>query len=233
MYLKGDQIRQLQLLLQKENWKEKLNDINGLMKEWGLARPELMKGFEQLAASCGGYSSKEIYWFKDSIMSIWSNPIVIKKVKEIIPSVEHVECLPKIEDQLVIDREFHIDVIISYANGVSKGMQFKVLSPHYSKYGTFTVEFYQNHRTKEKGEFFHCFAELWFHGYFNSDYTALCNQWDLIKFLEYREYLTNKHTISELEAQTRSGQHSTASFFHIEYSRIPVDYRLRNRSNQP
>ena len=61
--------------------------------------------------------------------------------------------------------DMDILLIVKLPNGSQLTGQEKALSYSYSKYNTFTMEFYQNRSTKEQGEFFKIASQFYLSGY--------------------------------------------------------------------
>lgn len=131
----------------------------------------------------------------------------------------------------ILDRKYHIDVELELQNGIKLLGQEKALSYEFSFYNTFTIEFYQNRQTKEKGEFFNLGAQFYLHGYLNKQQNNF-EKWYFIKVFEFLEWL-KKVDIKYLEMQTKSST-SKANFFYINYNKIPKEfiykYELNNKA---
>ena len=69
------------------------------------------------------------------------------------------------DGDLVLDKEFAIDVRIILKNGMNLLWQEKFLSKKYAGFGSVTVEYYQNQWTKERGDWFRMGVQLYFVGY--------------------------------------------------------------------
>lgn len=129
------------------------------------------------------------------------------------------------EDNNILDRIFHIDTTLELKNGIRLNGQEKALRKMYSNFNTFTIEFYQNRFTKEPGEFFNLCSQFYLHGYLNGDKPQEVTEWIkwyLIKVFDFMEWLKNK-PIEELELTTKRSS-GNASFFHINYNKIPKDF---------
>lgn len=129
------------------------------------------------------------------------------------------------EDNFMFDRDFHIDVEITLPNQSKIWGQEKALRRMYSKYNTFTMEYYQNRKTCEKGEFFNIHAQFYLHGYLNIDSpledTPRFTTWHLIDLFRLFDWLSI-WTSTKLESHTRPSS-SRASFFQIDYDLLPKD----------
>lgn len=69
------------------------------------------------------------------------------------------------DEDIVLDKEFAIDVRIKLGNGMILLGQEKFLSEKYAKYGSVTVEYYQNQFTKERGDWFKIGVQIYLVGY--------------------------------------------------------------------
>lgn len=77
-------------------------------------------------------------------------------------------------DDLILDRKFAIDVTIRLdLPGTAAGMiltgQEKFLSPQYAGFGSLTIEYMQNWRTGERGDWFNLASQFYFCGYLTKD----------------------------------------------------------------
>lgn len=70
-----------------------------------------------------------------------------------------------IRDVAVLDKEFGVDAVLIVGNGLRLLGQEKFLSHAYARYRSLTVEYYQNWRTKEKGDWFKLACQFYFTGY--------------------------------------------------------------------
>lgn len=124
------------------------------------------------------------------------------------------------ERESILDQKFAIDLILELPNGTRITGQEKALSFDKSKYDTFTVEFYQNRFTKEKGEFFKLASQFYLSGY--SDQTGEeFLTWKIIDVLKLMQWLKDSN-LEALESRTKPST-SNASFLPIPYKSLP-DY---------
>ncbi len=120
----------------------------------------------------------------------------------------------------VLDQKFAIDLILELPNGTHITGQEKALSFDKSKYDTFTLEFYQNRLTKEKGEFFKIASQFYLSGY--SDRTGEeFLTWKIIDICKLILWLKDS-SLEALESRTKPST-SNASFLPIPYKSLP-DY---------
>lgn len=118
-----------------------------------------------------------------------------------------------------LDMEFAIDVIVTLANGSILTGQEKALSYEYSKYGTFTMEFYQNRNTKERGEFFKIASQFYLSGYTNSSQNGFAS-WSVLNMPNLIMWINSVYNLEQLELKSIPST-GLASFIAIEYKDIP------------
>jgi len=68
-------------------------------------------------------------------------------------------------EHLILDKKCHIDVLITTANNMTFSIQEKVRDPFYLSYDEFTLEYFNDPKTGEKGEWFELIAELYAYVY--------------------------------------------------------------------
>lgn len=130
----------------------------------------------------------------------------------------------------VLDQNFHIDVILKLLNGSTLTGQEKTLSHKFYKYRTFTMEFYQNRYTKEKGEFFKIASQFYLHGY--SDQTGKkFIEWYIFDILRMLDWLKD-YGEQKLAQKTRPAGGSRASFLPIPYAKIPPEFILASSNRK-
>lgn len=126
------------------------------------------------------------------------------------------------EDELfILDQKFHIDVIVTLQNGSTMTGQEKALSNQFYKYRTFTMEFYQNRFTKEKGEFFKIASQFYLHGYSDESGCKFA-EWYIFDVPKILDWLKSCK-VSSLESKTKPST-SRASFIAIPYDKIPKEF---------
>lgn len=138
-------------------------------------------------------------------------------------SVDSIKRFGKNDDLFLLDKEFHIDVVVTLNNQSNLTGQEKTLSNRFYKFRTFTMEFYQNRYTKEHGEFFKIASQFYLHGY--SDKTGYdFIEWYLFDILKLIDWLKN-YGEEALAKKTRPST-SRASFLPIPYNKIPPEFIL-------
>ncbi len=139
-------------------------------------------------------------------------------------SPDNIERFEHGTDLFVLDQEFAIDMRVKLNNGTLLTGQEKALSYEFYRFRTFTMEFYQNRHTKEKGEFFKIASQFYLHGY--SDSTGVdFIEWKIIDVLKMIHWLKQSGEAA-LARRTRPAGGSRASFLPIPYDKIPRDFIL-------
>ena len=82
-------------------------------------------------------------------------------------------------DNYILDKEFAIDVILTMPNGMIMTGQEKFLSHKYSNFETVTVEYMQNPKTQERGDWFKLGVQFYFVAYYNKGHSAF-GKWMLL-----------------------------------------------------
>ena len=135
------------------------------------------------------------------------------------------------DELFVLDKHFHIDLVLTLPNGSQLTGQEKTLSNDFYRYRTFTMEFYQNRRTKEPGEFFHIASQFYLHGYAHANEKNFV-EWMIVDVLRLLDWLKNK-PIEDLERRTKPSGPSRASFFYKPYDSIPKEFVLHHWKHKP
>lgn len=120
-----------------------------------------------------------------------------------------------------LDMEFAIDVIVGLGNGSQLTGQEKALSYNNAKYNTFTMEFYQNRTTKEKGEFFKIASQFYLSGYINHSLNGFAS-WKIIDMPRLMLWINSVYNLEQLELKSIPSS-GLASFIAIPYPDILKD----------
>ena len=120
-----------------------------------------------------------------------------------------------------LDARCGIDAKITLHRGLNITVQEKTLGFRYSSYRTFTVEYWQNWKTKEPGEIFHCAAQTWLHGYADETGTQFI-EWYLLKVLDLLLWI-DKQDADKMESCVMHAGGSKAGFLAIPYDTLPKD----------
>ena len=135
------------------------------------------------------------------------------------------------DELFILDREFHIDLILTLNNGTQITGQEKALAYEYSTFETFTIEFYQNRFTGEHGEFFKIASQFYLHGY--SDESGIdFKEWVILDVLKFMNY-ARKYPLEYFKNHTRAPDRSRASFFYIRYDEIPDECIIFRKEREP
>lgn len=118
-----------------------------------------------------------------------------------------------------LDTQFAIDVIVELLNGSILTGQEKALSYSYAKYDTFTMEFYQNRNTKERGEFFKIASQFYLSGYINHSSNGFAS-WKIINIPNFVLWINSAYNLEQLELKAIPSS-GLASFIAIPYREIP------------
>ena len=132
-----------------------------------------------------------------------------------------IERFPHGDKLFILDQEFAIDVRLKLPNGTTITGQEKALSYKFHSFRTFTVEFYQNRHTRERGELFKIASQFYLHGY--SDATGIeFIEWKIIDVVKMILWLTSFSRDDVLRRLLPAGG-SRASFLPIKYDDFPAD----------
>ena len=131
----------------------------------------------------------------------------------------------KASELFILDKEFAIDLQVRLPNGSQVTGQEKALSWKFYKYRTFTMEFWQNRHTKERGEFFKIASQFYLHGYSDASGVRFI-EWMVLDILKLIDWL-KRCGIDALDKKTRPAGGSRAAFLPIEYDKIPAEFILK------
>jgi hypothetical protein len=90
-----------------------------------------------------------------------------------------------------MDKYLHIDTIIELADGEHINLQEKSLGYDKNEFNTVTLEYYNDPKTGEPGDYFLCEAQAYFCGYLNAGGRGFCKWW-IIDMIKLRELILNK-----------------------------------------
>lgn len=118
-----------------------------------------------------------------------------------------------------LDRLSHVDVTITLKHGQKIRGQEKALRQRYAGFNTFTLEYLQNRKTQEQGEWFSLDAHFYLTGYLSEDNRSYAS-WmiiDLLKFNQWINGMDEAFIVRHLRATTSSN----ASFIWVPVDLIP------------
>lgn len=131
-----------------------------------------------------------------------------------------IERFPHGDKLFILDQEFAIDLRLTLPNGTTITGQEKALSFNFYKYRTFTMEFYQNRNTNERGEFFRIASQFYLSGYSDASGVEFI-EWKIIDTIKLILWL--RATSEEDLARRCRPSTSRANFLPIKYADIPSD----------
>lgn len=123
-------------------------------------------------------------------------------------------------DDKILDREFAIDLRVTLPSGAVLSGQEKTLSNKFYEHKTFTIEYYQNEKKEEPGEWFHIASQFYLHGYGNKNNKEFA-EWYIIDMLNFVYWLRKKENKEELPKLCKPAGGSRAAFLPIKYKWIP------------
>lgn len=121
------------------------------------------------------------------------------------------------DGDIVLDRDFAIDVRIKLGNGMVLLGQEKFLSAKYASFGTVTVEYYQNQFTKEPGDWFKIGVQIYLVGY---EHTVGFSPFVLMDWTKITIYSDQKK-IKWTHNANKDGK-AKASFAYTKISDLPL-----------
>jgi len=125
------------------------------------------------------------------------------------------------DDNLILDQKFCIDITITMPNGMILNGQEKFLSFKYAKYASLTIEYMQNFKTEERGDWFKLASQFYFCGYLNK------NQDEFVKYIltDWTKFViyTNKNKLRWNLNENKDGK-AKASFKYIYFTDVPNSF---------
>jgi hypothetical protein len=126
------------------------------------------------------------------------------------------------------DIRLHIDSTIKFKNGITMTIQEKALT---TDNNTLAIEYFQDRDTKEPGELFYLYADMFFCCYWNSSQTGLKNNWHLIDVPKLKLWLA-RFPRPFLLQKCKPTSTSRASALYIPFNIIPDDVVLASAKKQ-
>lgn len=122
----------------------------------------------------------------------------------------------------ILDKTFHIDVILKQENGTIFTVQEKVRRHKYLKYDQWTLEYYSNVPKKVEGEWFKLCTDLYTYIFLTQDEESIARGY--IFWVQPVKYaILHNKLRSEFKIQHR---HSKASFFAYNFSDFKDEWFL-------
>jgi hypothetical protein len=122
------------------------------------------------------------------------------------------------EDDFILDKEFAMDVKITFSNGLILTGQEKFLSAKYSSFQSVTVEYMQDPKINEPGDWFKLGVQFYFVGYANQTETGFY-PWVMLDWTA-TVLATNNGELEWISNKNKDG-HAKASFVYIPMQNIP------------
>jgi hypothetical protein len=122
------------------------------------------------------------------------------------------------EDNYLLDKYFAIDFNIALNNGMILNGQEKFLSASCARFHSVTVEYLQDHRTGERGDWFKIASQIYFVGYVDKEETRF-EPWVLLNWPQM-VISSNLGFINWIDNKNKDG-HARASFKYCDMFEIP------------
>ena len=123
------------------------------------------------------------------------------------------------DEDKILDTRFAIDVIITLPGGQILTGQEKFLSYKYASYQSVTVEYYQDARTEEHGDWFKLAVQFYFTGYATQDESGFM-PWIILNWPSV-VLVTYKNQLPWQQNRNKDGR-ARASFKFCTMSRFPT-----------
>jgi hypothetical protein len=139
-------------------------------------------------------------------------------IDEVYRKVYPVQSITRVDAQSderlrYMDKYLHIDTIVTLAGGEHISFQEKSLGYDKNQFNTVTLEYYNDPKTREPGDYFLCEAQAYFCGYLNADGQGFCKWW-ILDMLKLREFILSKGGVSWAEQfMNRNKVSGRANFF--------------------
>lgn len=116
----------------------------------------------------------------------------------------------------ILDKEFAIDVIITFNNGMILTGQEKFLSPQYASFQSLTIEYMNN--PSDKGDWFHLASQFYFCGYASPNWLEF-QYWAIINW----PFIVLRTIHGDIKWYDNSNQngHAKASFKYLKMPELP------------
>lgn len=125
------------------------------------------------------------------------------------------------------DRELGIDVLLIFESGMETTLQEKFL---FTKYRTVTIEYMQDWRTQEPGDWFNLKAQCYFVGYDRINAFSF-QDWILLDWPAIQRATAQGRIIWREKRNRHNG--ARASFRYVDFDDIPAGCVVANSNNRP
>jgi len=126
----------------------------------------------------------------------------------------------EMDDNFILDKKYAIDVEIKLENGQILLGQEKFLSHKYAGFKSITIEYYQNPKTGEEGDWFKISAQIYFVGYCTRDFEDF-KPWVLINWPKIVCY--TKDGIIKWQENKNREDGARANFKYTSMDNLPDD----------
>jgi len=121
----------------------------------------------------------------------------------------------------VLDKEFGIDTVATFAKGAFITLQEKYRKNTYLRFGDFTQEYMNASGTEheEQGEWFHLAAHLYFYGWANETETGF-EKWLIMDVAKYKLLVEEAGGLDSIGELRQNNFHGRATFYSIPLKTI-------------
>lgn len=156
-------------------------------------------------------------WKGDIAFSIAMNNYIDEIYRKVFP-VAHITRLTREDTPHILDKKFHIDVLIYLKNGILITAQEKARRLEYLNFQDFTLEYYSNEFGKP-GEYSKLCTDIYFYGYGSPENGFSCVY--IFKPIDVKMAILNSELIGELK---QNQYHSSANFYAYPFKDFKDDW---------
>ena len=164
-------------------------------------------------------------WTEDSAFDARITPLKDALWHELIPQVRTVER----SKGDILDQTYHIDAALVLGNGSRLTVQEKFRRSDAMRYDNITVEYYQDYRTRERGEFFQLCSQLYLYGVVSQDESRV----ERLILIRVADWMLSMADMTEAEIRRKwqvcNDDRSRASFLAIPVKQIDPQCIVRIR----
>lgn len=120
----------------------------------------------------------------------------------------------------MLDKHFGIDCVIKLPNGMPVTTQEKTRQAYsLRRYDEYTLEYHNDPRTKEEGEWFHLVPDIYFYGFANEQFNGWL-KWYILNVTSFKLAVFSGRVQMRGPVQNTK---SRANFMWTKWADIPVD----------
>lgn len=123
------------------------------------------------------------------------------------------------------DRQFGVDVLLRFASGMQATLQEKFLG---TTFDTVTVEYYQDWRTEEPGDWFRLRVDYYFVGYHQPDASTF-RRWILLDWPAVQR--ATSRGLIDWQERRNAKDGARASFRYVAFDAIPAECIIDQSAN--